>query len=93
MQLPPEDPKATDKSICAKLLRNQYGLRDAGQNFELYVNDVMVSLGFTGGLWCCVVFFHEKKDLRAYVFGDNFVITGPPGELAWFERVCKRSLR
>eukprot|EP00971_Amphidinium_carterae_P344148 6484362-Amphidinium_carterae.1 len=52
IQLPREDPRSQEDGICGKLLRSLYGTRDAGQNFELLVQEVMVSrLAFKQGVW------------------------------------------
>ena len=77
VQLPAEDPKATDTTLCAKLRANVNGTRDAGFNFELFTLDVMEKLGFTAGVWCPSLFHDPSKDLKAYVYGDNFVLLGP----------------
>ena len=45
IKLPPEDPRAADGLTCGFLLYGLYGLRDAGQNFELFTMEVMVLLG------------------------------------------------
>ena len=84
VRLPDEDPRSREPGICAKLKRNQYGTRDAGQNFELSVHETMEAMGFVAGLWSVCVFYLEARDIRAYVYGDNFVITGAPTELDWF---------
>ena len=70
--------------MCAKLKRNQYGTRDAGQNFELFVHDSVEDMGFKTGLWSPCVLYHEQRDMRAHVYGDNFVILGAPAALDWF---------
>ena len=52
IRLPKEDPKSGDPDVCAQLLKSMYGARDAGQNFELFTQEVMVKkLEFVSGLW------------------------------------------
>ena len=42
-----EDPRASEDGTCGFLLRSLYGLRDAGQGFELFLADTMVKhVGF-----------------------------------------------
>ncbi|CAK0798994.1 unnamed protein product, partial [Prorocentrum cordatum] len=82
--LPPEDPKAAEPGVCGLLERSLYGLRDAGQSFELLVRETMEALGFKTGLWCGVVFFHEQRQIQAYVYGDNFGARGSRAEVRRF---------
>ena len=49
--LPEEDPRFGEVDLCALLLCNVYGTRDAGQNFELFTFEVMDILGFIAGVW------------------------------------------
>ena len=54
-----------------------YGCRDAGQNFELFTREVMVDrLGFECGVWSPCLYVHARRDLVAYIYGDNFVCKG-----------------
>lgn len=65
--LPPEDPRAGEAGVCARLQRSLYGLRDAGMNFELFTRETMSELGFGAGMWSPCVFQIEKL----YVYADN----------------------
>ena len=49
VELPPEDPRSSDPEMCARLLKSVYGLRDAGQKFELFTYEVMEGLDFEAG--------------------------------------------
>eukprot|EP00971_Amphidinium_carterae_P332456 6466627-Amphidinium_carterae.2 len=42
IQLPHEDPRSKEPGVCGKLLRSLYGTRDAGQKFELLLQETMV---------------------------------------------------
>ena len=85
IKLPSEDPRSNEEGVCGLLERSMYGCRDAGQNFELLVRHVMVDiLGFVGGMWSACVFEHEKKQLTAYVYGDNFTVKGTRDEVEKF---------
>ena len=56
VRLPAEDPRSTERGVCARLLRSLYGTRDAGQHFELFTTETMQGLGFTGGIWSPCLF-------------------------------------
>ena len=43
--LPEEDPRFGEADLCAFLMCNVYGTRDAGQSFELFTYEVMYILG------------------------------------------------
>ena len=76
VKLPPEDPRSGEPGICGRLLKCMYGAKDAGQNFELFTHDFMVSREFQVGLITPCVFHSEKKNQQVYVYGDNFVAKG-----------------
>lgn len=80
VKLPPEDPRSGEPGICGRLLKCMYGAKDAGQNFELYTHDFMVSREFRVGLFTPCVFHSEKKNQQVYVYGDNFVVKGSRSE-------------
>ena len=48
-EFPPEHPLASDRSKCGKLAMTLYGCRDAGQNFELFVYDIMMEVNAVRG--------------------------------------------
>eukprot|EP00971_Amphidinium_carterae_P243512 4835635-Amphidinium_carterae.1 len=70
--LPAEDPQAGEEGVCGKLERSLYGTRDAGQNFELLVTDVMSEIRFDNGVWSPCIFVHRERNMQAFVYGDNF---------------------
>ena len=74
--LPEEDPRYGEADLCALLLCNVYGTRDAGQNFELFTFEVMDILGFVAGVWSPCIFQNSKDNVQAYVYGNNFVLRG-----------------
>ena len=73
-----------DKRIM-ELLKNLYGIRDAGQGFELFVAEVMVELlGFTQGTFNPCLFHHVEKGIRVCVHGDDLAAVGKRSRLEWF---------
>ena len=83
VNLPLEDARASDPTLCGRLLRNMYGLRDAGQSFELFTFDVMTKLEFAAGVWTPCLFNHLSRNMQVYVYGDNFVGRGSRLDLKW----------
>ena len=81
VELPAEDPRSKEESVCGLLLRSIHGLRDAGMNSEMLTRQVMDKLDFNCGLWTPCVFVHREKNMQAYVHGINFVIKGVRREL------------
>ena len=62
--VPPKQMGFADKRIM-ELLKNLYGIRDAGQGFELFVAEVMVELlGYTQGTFNPCLFHHVDKGIR-----------------------------
>ena len=71
MKLPPED---ESPGQCGLLLKSMYGTRDAAQNWEHHYASVMEILGFTRGAAAPCLFYHEIKQLRVAIHGDDFTI-------------------
>jgi len=82
--LPEEDPRFGEIDLCALLLCNVCGTRDAGQNFTLFTFEVMDTLGFVAGVWSPCIFQNEEENIQAYVYGDNFVLRGDWAKLHIF---------
>ena len=75
VSLPTEDPRAGEAETCDFLIRGLYGLRVAGQSFELFVTQTMVgALGFQPGSWSPCLCTHSERRMFAYVYGVNFVV-------------------
>ena len=61
-----------------------YGTRDAAQNWETAYAEFMESIGFRRGRTSSCVFWHEQRELRVVIHGDDFTILGWEKELDWF---------
>ena len=64
------------KSMVGKLARCMYGTRDAAQNWEREYESAFLKLGFKQGKSSPCLFYHEAKDLRVVVHGDDFTFIG-----------------
>ena len=57
----------------------------AGQNFELKTYDDMKALEFDAGLFNPCIFNNQKRNMQAFVHGDNFIIKGTRSNCQWFK--------
>jgi hypothetical protein len=88
--LPPE--AGLPHGMCAKLQMTMYGLRDAGQNFEFKVAEVMLELGYKQGVYNPCIYSHPTKKVKIVVHGDDFVVLGTRGATADFARALGQHL-
>jgi hypothetical protein len=83
VELPPED---HEPGMCGILNMAMYGTRDAPQNWEFEYCEFMEKIGFTKGRSTPCLFYHEPRNLRVVVYGDDFTVLGPEDELDWFRK-------
>ena len=80
---PPEDESIT--TGCARLLRAAYGLRDAGQCFEIFCEEVMGKLGFQVGVVHPSVYYNCEKHAACVRHGDDFIVLATRECQRWFQ--------
>ena len=78
MDLSPED---NEPGMCGKLVMAMYGTRDAPQNWEYEYTDFMKGCGFVQGKSTPCLCYHEPRNLRAVIYGDDFTVLGPEKQL------------
>ena len=78
MSLPPE---ARANGKCGKLQRWLYGMRGAGNAWERDYSKRFLEAGFTKGRSAPTVFYHEERQLRCVVHGDDFTFLGFDSDL------------
>ena len=61
-----------------------YGTRDAASRWDDCYSEVLRNLGFTKGVASGCCFHHPGRDVKCVVYGDDFTLLGPEGELKWF---------
>jgi len=83
IRLPQEDPSSGNPDTCGKLRMALYGTRDAGQNFELKVHEVVTGAGCIQGVFSPCVYRHPVRKLFFFHHGDDFVVAGPRDESVW----------
>ena len=81
-ELPPEHPEYS-KGKVGRLRRHLYGVRDAGQNFELKVQEVSERAGAKRGVHHPCVFSMVERGLHYLHHGDDFAIVGTRSEVKW----------
>jgi len=85
-ELPEEHPEWTPEKKKVGLLRTHlYGVRDAGQNFELMVETVCVQAGCKRGQHHPCTFSHDEKEISFLHHGDDFVIAAPRKQGQWMK--------
>ena len=74
----PEEPQseAENAGKVAMLRKSMYGTRDAAKNFQREVKRFMVKLGFNPGRYNVCTYWHEAKDLKVMIHGDDFATVG-----------------
>ena len=87
VDLPPERQKP---GRCAKLKYTLYGMRQAARNWEKEYSKTLTDAGFVVGRANGSTFYHEMREVRIVVHGDDFVITGGEEELKWTEDVLRK---
>ena len=85
IQLPDEDRKPGEEHLCGKLRLSMYGTRDAAQNWYKEYSQQLIKIGFVQGIASPCTFYHNERQIRTYVHGDDYVSTGKPNDLKWMQ--------
>ena len=83
VELPSEGKLESDGDVVGRLKRSLYGTRDAPLNWELTIRKIMMKLGFTQGKSNPCIYYHQKRDLRTVVHGDDFTLAGSYENIKW----------
>ena len=81
-----EDFEAGDENNCGELQVSMYGTRQAAQNWQHCVTQLMESNGFTSARSSPCMFWHEARDIACMVHGDDFFSTGRDRDLRWLQK-------
>ena len=90
VQIAEEDKQPGDETMCGKLNFSMYGTRDAAQNWATEYADMLVSIGFAQGSASPCVFYHEERQIRTFVHGDDYVSSALPKQLEWLKGELER---
>ena len=85
VQLPSEDLAPGEDGVCGRLNYSMYGTRDAAQNWFEEYSQRLLEVGFKQGAATPCIFYHEKRAIRTYVHGDDYVSTGTIENLNWLK--------
>ncbi len=83
VELPRED---HDKGMHGKLGKAMYGTRDAVQNWEMEYAETMTEAKFKQGAYSACAFYHEERNIRAVVHGDDLTVLGRNEDLDWLRK-------
>ena len=70
--------------MCALLMMNLYGLRDAPKAFEFRLRQAFLAAGYTTGVFSACCYCLKKLRCTYVVHGDDFVGVGPKKHLKAF---------
>ena len=69
--------------MCGKLVFWLYGFRPAAAAWEKFYSEELEGCGFSRGIACGVVFYHEERDIACGVHGHDFTLVGCAEDLLW----------
>jgi hypothetical protein len=84
-----EDWTDGDEERCGELLVSMYGTRSAAKNWQNCYSGLLLSAGFTRGKTNDCIFYHEKRQIRTMVHGDDFVSVASGTQLLWLKGILE----
>lgn len=81
VKFPDEDPRSSDDSLCGRLKRSLYGMRDFPQNWHNEYVSKLIEVGYTRGNTNPCLFHCAVEDIALLVHGGDFCAVGPPAAL------------
>ena len=77
--------------MCGRLLKSTYGTRGAAQSWESHYGNIFTEeLGFKQGIASVCCFYHEDRDIRVVVHGDDFTALCTQVHADWLVAELKR---
>ena len=91
VELPEEAKENPAEDLVGRLVKAIYGTRDAPLRWQLHVGNVLAEMGFKKGTAQPCALTKDRRGLRVLYHVDDFLVTGAPGQLAWFRKeILKR---
>ena len=92
VEIPKEDKTEADvrHDKVGHLRMSLYGTRDAPMNWAEEVAKEMRRLGFQRGRYNPCLYYHESRNLRTFLHGDEFATVGTRQEVAWFRQALEK---
>ena len=84
-----EDRDIGEEHMCGKLVKAMYGTRTAARMWQREVANTLREAGFSAGRTSPCLFYHAPRDIMVFLHGDDFVSSGSPEDLKWFETVLR----
>ena len=91
IDLPAEALGPGEEGMIGRLLKSMYGTRDAPQNWQAYMTEVLIEMGFAQCKTHPSIYRHATADIQLIVHVDDIAAIGFPTDLAWVrEQLLKR---
>ena len=92
IEIPKEDLTEADirHDKVGHLRMSLYGTRDAAMNWQEEVAREMVRFGFARGKYNPCLYFHQKRNLRTFLHGDDFATVGTREKVRWFKEALEK---
>ena len=86
VEILPEDLTEADRrhDRVGHLRMSMYGTIDAAMNWQEEVARVMIKLGFRRGKYNPCLYYHQERNLRTFLHGDDFATVGTRDQVKWF---------
>ena len=79
-----------DEGMCGKCDASMHGTRYAALNWHHHYRAHIQDIGFIQGRASPRIFQHPERDIKLFVHGDDYVLSGYHGELKWFEKEMEK---
>jgi hypothetical protein len=70
-----------EERMCGKSGKAMYGTRDAAQNWEVEYTEMMEEAKFRQGEYSECIYYHEERNIRVVMHGDDFAASGRSGDI------------
>jgi hypothetical protein len=84
-----EDWQEGDEGYCGELLVSMYGTRSAARNWQKCYSDLLIGAGFVRAKTNHCLFYHQARNIRTMVHGDDFVSAASDTQLRWFKKILE----
>eukprot|EP00973_Karenia_brevis_P042751 5916416-Karenia_brevis.AAC.1 len=84
-----EDFEPGDEDKCGELQVSMYGTRQAAQNWQSCIINLMEKNGFTSARSSPCMFWHKGRDLVTMVHGDDFFTAGCEEDPKWLKIIVE----
>ena len=95
VEIPKEDKTEADvrHDNGGHLRISLYGTRDAALHLAEVVAKKMRKIGFQRGRYNPCLYYHEARNLRTSLHGDDFAAVGTRDEVNWFRQSLEKEIR